>query len=181
MTRAGDEMILELAGLLKTAAKDEEKKPEDKKEKAKEKAKDKDDKKKCKKCDKEDCACGPDKKANMTAMLQDLVKMANTLDEAGAEEAAGLVDDVIQVILKNVKAETACGGDMDEAMDDDEMMAFDEEEVFEDEPAPVDVGNPLEEDMPEMGHSGDDPGKITPEIAKLLIDQGWEPPPGYEV
>ena len=85
----------------KAAAKEEaaEAKAEAKEEKAKEKeeaaeekaaAKAKKDKKK--------------KKAEtMMAVVQDLVKLANELDAAGAEEASGLVDDALKVIIENLE------------------------------------------------------------------------------
>ena len=36
-------------------------------------------------------------------VVNDLVKMANDLDAAGAVEAAGLVDDALQVIMKGLE------------------------------------------------------------------------------
>lgn len=108
MSRAGEEMVQELARLLntgmdKTAAKkdDEEKKP-------------------CK-CGKDcDCGCEGDsekckcekkkdddkkKASTMMSVVNDLVKLANELDEAGADEASGLVDDALKVILEGLNKE----------------------------------------------------------------------------
>lgn len=121
MSRAGEEMILELASLLntdtvKTAAKKDD---------------DKDDKKPCK-CGKKDCKCGcegdsdkckckkeeakkdekKDKKASvMMGVLQNLVKLAGELDEMGAEEASGLVDDALKSIVDNLKEEPVSGSE----------------------------------------------------------------------
>jgi len=107
MSRAGDEMILELATLLgtdtvKTAAKKDEKK-----EKKEEKEKDEKEDKKEKKEEKEDKKEDKEKKkaSLMAGVLQDLVKLATELDELGAEEASSLVDDALRVIVDNIKAE----------------------------------------------------------------------------
>ena len=109
MTRAGDEMILQLASLLgtdtvKTAAKKKEDKKEEKedkkdekKEEEEEKEDDKDEKKKDKKEEKKE------KKASvMSSVLKDLVKLASELDELGAEEASDLVDDALRSIVQNI-------------------------------------------------------------------------------
>jgi hypothetical protein len=127
MSRAGEEKVLELSRLLstdtvKTAAKKE--KDEDKKEEKKEK---------CKECDKEECECEKkdkkdekkdekkqdkndekkeDKKKSkkkkaeiMLGVVNDLVKLANELDTAGADDAANLVDEALQIIMKNIDKE----------------------------------------------------------------------------
>ena len=106
MTRAGDEMILQLASLLgtdtvKTAAKKKEDKKEEKedkkdekKEEEEEKEDDKDEKKKEEKKEK--------KASVMSSVLKDLVKLASELDELGAEEASDLVDDALRSIVQNI-------------------------------------------------------------------------------
>lgn len=115
MSRAGEEMILELAGLLgtdtvKTAAKKDDDK-DDKKDKKEEKAekKEKEDKEKKDKKDKEKKDKEKkDKKASvMIGVLQSLVKLAGELDEMGAEEASSLVDDALKVIVDGIKTEEA--------------------------------------------------------------------------
>ena len=119
MSRYGDEMVAELANLLnkhgvgldKTAAKKEDK--EDKKEDKKDE--------KCEKCGKDPCKCKEmkekedekkekkekakkKKKAEfMSDVLNNLVKLAEELDAAGADEAASLVDDALKIIVKNIK------------------------------------------------------------------------------
>jgi hypothetical protein len=111
MSRSGDEMMLELAGLLgtleKTAAKKDDKdeeKDEEKKEKAEEKA-EKDEEKKEKAEKKKD---KKKKKADvMMHVVSSLVKLASELDELGAPEASSLVDDALRVIVKNIEAEKA--------------------------------------------------------------------------
>ena len=129
MSRAGEEMMLELANLLgsdvvKTAAKkddDDKEKKDDKKEKAEEKEdkekaekKEKDDKKKEKE----------DKKASvMMNVINDLVKLAEELDEVGAEEASGLVDDALRVIVNNLEKKKIA-----QAEEEDITEAFEEEE-----------------------------------------------------
>lgn len=114
MSRAGEEMILALAGLLgtetvKTAAKKDDDK-DDKKDKAKEKkekAKEKEEKEKAEKKEKDDKKKEKeDKKASvMLGVLQNLVKLAGELDEMGAEEASGLVDDALKVIVDGLDEE----------------------------------------------------------------------------
>ncbi len=116
MSRYGDEMVAELANLLnkhgvgldKTAAKKEEKedKKEDKKEEKAEKKEEKADKKEDKKeekAEKKEKAKKKKKAEFMSEVLSNLVKLAEELDAAGAEEAASLVDDALQVIVKNIK------------------------------------------------------------------------------
>ena len=126
MSRSGDEMILQLASLLststvKTAAKKDEEK-EDKKEDKKEEAKEKKDKKKDKKEEKEE------KKASLImGLVQDLVKLAGDLDDAGAEEASALVDDALRSIVDGLEKKKIANLPM-----------------------------PSEEQMPEMGSAGDD-------------------------
>lgn len=114
MSRAGEEMVLELAALLNNDLV---------KSAAKEDGDDKEDKKPCK-CGKKDCKCGcegdsdkckckkeeekkddkKDKKASiMVRVLQDLVKLAGELDEIGADGASSLVDDALRVIVKNLE------------------------------------------------------------------------------
>jgi len=106
MSRAGEEMVLELASLLdngvvKTAAKKKDEEKEDKKEgkepeageKKEEKEADKDKKKKKEK----------DAKASiMVHVLRDLVKLAGELDELGADEASDLVDEALRVITESL-------------------------------------------------------------------------------
>lgn len=117
MSRAGEEMILALAGLLgtetvKTAAKKDDDK-DDKKDKAKEKkekAKEKEEKEKAEKAEKKEKDDKKkekeDKKASvMLGVLQNLVKLAGELDEMGAEEASGLVDDALKVIVDGLDEE----------------------------------------------------------------------------
>jgi hypothetical protein len=103
MTRAGDEMILELASLLNTdmvknaAKKDEndkdendkdEKDEEEKKDEAKDKEKEKND-----------------KKASLISVVNDLVKLAGELDDMGAEEASNLVDDALKTIVDSFQSD----------------------------------------------------------------------------
>ncbi|KKM65176.1 hypothetical protein LCGC14_1493930 [marine sediment metagenome] len=116
MSRAGEEMILALAGLLgtetvKTAAKKDDDK-DDKKDKAKakekkDKAKEKEEKEKAEKKEKDDKKKEKeDKKASvMFGVLQNLVKLAGELDEMGADEASILVDDALKVIVDGLKEE----------------------------------------------------------------------------
>jgi hypothetical protein len=119
MSRAGEEMILELAGLLSTETVKTAAKKDDDKDKKDEKK----DEKLCAKCGKKDCPCGckgdadkckcpekdkddkkEDKKASvMMSVLQDLVKLAGELDDIGAEEASGLVDDALKVIVDGLE------------------------------------------------------------------------------
>jgi hypothetical protein len=153
MSRSGDEMILELASLLntstvKTAAKKDEEK-EEKKEK-KEKAKEKEGKKE-KKEDKEE------KKASLImGLVQDLVKLAGELDEAGAEDASALVDDALRSIVDGLEKKKIAnlpmpsGEDMPEmghAGDDEPPMSMDEEPDYESAGGFEDEG----EDLPEVG------------------------------
>jgi hypothetical protein len=125
MSRAGEDMVRELAKLLgddltKTAAKKEKEEKDEKKEDKKEEKKEK-----CEKCDKEECECKKEKKEDkkdekkedkkekkdkkkkkaevLVGVVNDLVKMANELDAAGASEAASLVDDALQVIMKGLE------------------------------------------------------------------------------
>jgi len=126
MSRYGDEMVAELANLLnkhsvgldKTASEKEkeekckkcEKEPckceelkekeeaKEAKEEAAEEAKEEKAKKDKAKKDKKK------KKAEfMSSVLSNLVKLAEELDAAGADEAASLVDDALKVIVKNIK------------------------------------------------------------------------------
>ena len=122
MSRSGDEMIHNLAKLLdvemtKTAAK-----KEDKKEEKEEKKEDKKEEKKCEKCGKEKCECKEEKKEDkkeepkkeekkdkkkkkaevLFGVINELVKLANELDEAEAVEASNLIDGALQVIVKNL-------------------------------------------------------------------------------
>lgn len=105
MSRAGEEMVLELASLLetdvvKTAAKKEDE--DDKKDKKEEKA-EKDEKKE-KKDDKEEKK--EDKKASvMVHVLRDLVKLAGELDDLGADKASSLVDEALRVITDSIEAD----------------------------------------------------------------------------
>jgi len=105
MSRAGEEMILELAKLMgtntvKTAAKKDDKdEKKDKKEEKEEKAEKKEKKEKDDKKEKKE-----DKKASvMMNVINNLVKLADELDEAGADEASSLVDDALRVIVKNLE------------------------------------------------------------------------------
>jgi len=113
MSRAGEEMILELAGLLgtdtvKTAAKkdDDKEDKKDKKEDKEDKKEDDDKKDKKEDDDKKDGKFEKEKKASiMAGVLQDLVKLATELDELGADEASSLVDDALKVIVETIKTE----------------------------------------------------------------------------
>lgn len=108
MSRAGDEMILELASLLgtetvKTAAKkdDKDEKKEDKKDEKKEEKAEKEDKKDDKEDKKDD---KKEKEASvMMSVVQDLVKLAGELDDIGAEDASSLVDDALKVIVDGLE------------------------------------------------------------------------------
>jgi len=113
MTRSGDEMILELAaslGFNKTAAKKDEEDKECKKCKCDPCECDKKDKK-CKKCKCDPCECDKkedkkkDKKEATMRVLHGLKKLAEELDEIGADEASHLVDDALKVIVDNLKTE----------------------------------------------------------------------------
>jgi hypothetical protein len=109
MSRSGDEMVLELAKILnagmdKTAAKkdkkEEEKEPKGKKpddeEVDEEDTSDEEE-------GKEDKPKKDKKKAKaMLGVVNDLVKLANDLDSAGANEASSLVDEALQIILKEL-------------------------------------------------------------------------------
>jgi hypothetical protein len=119
MSRTGNEMINELSKLLgsemvKTAAEKEDKKEE--KEKAKEekeeakaeekaaKEEEKAEKKEEKEKGKKDKKDKKKKKAEvMMGVINDLVKLANELDASGADDASGLVDDAIKVIMENIE------------------------------------------------------------------------------
>lgn len=122
----GDEMILELAAKLqgfdKTAAKKDDDKKDDKKD-------DKDEKKggcpgcdgklvfgkcynedcsKCAKKDKKDDDKKDDKKkkdASVMTVLAGLSKLAEELDDVGADDAAAAVDDALRIIVENLQAE----------------------------------------------------------------------------
>lgn len=129
MSRAdGNDMIRELLRLngtdtvVKTASEKEDKKEEKKEDKKEEKC--------CEKCGKEKCECKEDKKEDkkeekkedkkedkkdkkskkkkaevMLGVINELVKLANDSDASGADEAASLVDDALQIIMKNVEKE----------------------------------------------------------------------------
>jgi hypothetical protein len=171
MSRSGDEMIFELAAMLKTAGKKTDEECEESKKDKKE-PKEPEEKEEEKKTEKPKSKKKSKKATVLSSVLNDLVKMANSLDEVGAQDASNLIDDALQVILKNVQAFDLSS----------EKSAMGDE--FEDEPAPVDVGVPPREYMPEVGSSGDDIGSdlvITPEIAKLLVDKGWDPPAGFNL
>jgi len=126
MSRSGDEMINNLVKLLdvdlvKTAAKKEDKKEE--KEEKKEEKDEKKEEKKCEKCGKEKCECKEEKKEDkkeekkedkkedkkkkksevLFGVINELVKLANELDEAEAVEASNLIDDALQAIVKNLE------------------------------------------------------------------------------
>jgi len=107
MSRSGDEMVLQLASLLgtdtvKTASKEE--KGEEKEDKKEEKKEDKEEEKKEEKEEEKEEDKKKEKKADvMTGVLQDLVKLATELDEIGAEDAAGLVDDAIKTIVDGIE------------------------------------------------------------------------------
>jgi len=113
MSRAGEEMILELATLLgtetvKTAAKKEDeeekegKKHEEKESKEFEKG-EKEEEKEAKK-EKKEKKEKKDKKATLImSVVQDLVKLAGELDEMGADEASSLVDDALRVIVDSIE------------------------------------------------------------------------------
>lgn len=102
MSRMGEEMILELAaslstGIDKTAAKKDDKEEKDEK---------------CEKCECDPCEC--DKKKNkkenkkkdaVMDVLSGLSKIAEELDEAGADEASSLVDDALKVIVNKIQQE----------------------------------------------------------------------------
>lgn len=102
MSRAGEEMMLELhqllnkQGLVSTAAKkDDDDKKDEKKEEAKKEEEDKKDEKKEDKKDK--------KASVMMGVIQDLVKLAEELDDAGAEEASLAVDDALKTIVDSLE------------------------------------------------------------------------------
>lgn len=159
MSRAGEEMVLELATLLdnpvmKTAAKDDEKdeKKEDKKEedKKEEKKEDEKDEKEEKKEDKKEASV-------MVRVLQDLVKLASELDEIGADDASGLVDDALKVIVDNLEKQKLITADLD-ISDEDPTEIFEEEE-----------GGATEEELGEKGidrSTLQEPGKHYKEYAQ---------------
>jgi len=109
MSRSGEEMMVELAGLLNnskivaTAAKKDD---DDKKEK-------KEEKKECKKCKCDPCECDKkDKKDKKEAeavmgVINDLVKLAGDLDALGEDKASAAVDDALKVIVEGLKKKTA--------------------------------------------------------------------------
>lgn len=109
MSRAGEEMVLELASLLntdivKSASKDEEEKEgkEHEEKESKEKEKVEQEEKEAKK-KKDDAKKKKDKKASvMVHVLRDLVKLAGELDDLGADEASGLVDDALRSITNSI-------------------------------------------------------------------------------
>lgn len=129
-TRMGNEMILELAGILgadslnKTAAKKDDGncdgcgKPsqfckkddcgkddkEDKKDKDDKDDKD-EDKKEDKKDDKKEDKKDDDKKEAVMDVLNGLSKLASDLDEMGADDASSAVDDALKIIVQNLKDE----------------------------------------------------------------------------
>lgn len=147
MSKAGEEMVLELASLLgsnvvKTAAaKDDD-----------------DDEKKDKpcKCGKKDCGCGckgdsdkckckkedkkPDKKAFvMAGVLKSLVKLAGDLDDIGADEASTMVDEALKIIVKNFERKNAMSMYDDDDEEEEleggqEDVSLEATEMFEDEP-----------------------------------------------
>lgn len=131
MSRAGEEMILELANLLgtdvvKTAAKeDDDKEKKEKAKEKKEKANEKEEKEKAEKKEKDDKKKEKEeKKASvMMNVINDLVKLAEELDEVGAEEASSLVDDALRVIVQNLEKKKIA-----QAEEDDVTEAFEEEE-----------------------------------------------------
>jgi len=89
MSRSGEEMVRELSKLLgteivKTAANKEEVI-----EKKEEVVENKEDKVK--------------KSEVMLGVINDLVKLANELDSAGADDASNLVDEALQVIMNNLE------------------------------------------------------------------------------
>jgi len=106
MTRMGDEMILALAASLETGINKSAAKKE----------------KECKECECDPCECEKeeekedkedkkekkdkkDKKASAAYIVSSLYKLANELDDMGADEASSLVDDALRVIVKNMKSE----------------------------------------------------------------------------
>jgi hypothetical protein len=132
----GDEMIRELAsqlgGLNKTAAKKEEDKA-------------------CKKCECEPCECAKGKKKSKKSkkskkkeaaseVVSGLYKLANELDEIGADEASALVDDALKVIVKNITtasrlwSEDREPGEMDE--EEGDLDEEDKKSLFEAYPSP---------------------------------------------
>jgi hypothetical protein len=151
MTRSGDEMILELASLLKTAEKKEEDDKNDKEEKKDEDKKDKEEKK-----DKDEKEEDDKKKkkdaSKIMGIINSLVKLAGEFDEAGEVEASSAVDDALQVILQNIKKDAAFpienNGETFEEEDNPEPMGVDEKiESGDVEPMPSNedtVGNVVE-------------------------------------
>ena len=145
MKRAGDEMALTLQSLLtkmdggldKTAAKkkDDEDKKEDKKDEAK-KNEDKKDEDKAEKKDEKKGDKKKDKKAAvMASVVQTLVKLADDLDVAGADNASTLVDEALRVIVQKMDedaqkkkiAQFDDDEDVTEFMEQDEPVTGDEE------------------------------------------------------
>jgi len=117
MSRAGEEMVLELAtllnnGVVKTAAKKDEEEKEGKKheekeskefEKGEEEEEKEADKGKDKKKGKKDKKDEKKEASIMVRVLQDLVKLASELDELGADAASELVDSALKVIVANLE------------------------------------------------------------------------------
>jgi hypothetical protein len=134
MSRSGDDMVRELTKLLgndsvvKTASTKEEEKKE-----------------LCKKCDKEDCACDGEEKKDtekkasvLLSVVNDLTKLATELDEAGADVASGLVDDALQIIVKNLQAKAHFDGSEHDEAAELNINEEDPTEAFEEE-LPVDL------------------------------------------
>jgi hypothetical protein len=147
MSRAGDEMILELAAIMKTAAKKKEDMPEDKpKDKKKEDMPEDKPKDKKKEDDKKKKACV------MANILNDLVKIANVLDESGATEASDLVDEALQIVLKQANEMPEYMPPQDASFDEEEFDVDEEEEVPEEE---MEVPGEIEEGL--RGDEGFEP------------------------
>ena len=101
MSRYGDEMVAELSRLLgngldKTAAKKDKEEKEEKAEKAEKKEKEDKKEKKGKK---------KKKAETIASVVGELVKLADELDELGATEASGLVDNALKVVVTNLEKE----------------------------------------------------------------------------
>lgn len=103
MSKPDNEFILNLAaklqGLEKTAAKKQKDEDGDEKEKDKDdEDEEKEDKKKKPKKPKK-------KESNINNILNGLIKIAEELDEMGAEDGSSAVDDALKVIVNNLKNE----------------------------------------------------------------------------
>lgn len=102
MSRATDEIIMDLAealgGMEKFAAKKEEKEEKEDKKEEKEEKEEKAEKKEKKEKDKKKAEAVMD-------IVNSLAKLAGELDEMGAEEASSLVDDALKVIVYNIDGE----------------------------------------------------------------------------